>query len=284
MESPIAFCILHQTISLFIKLTAIAKIFISILRKVILINEVIARVIRRIDIDHLHFAEIGFLQQLQFIQIIALDVNIFRVDAARRAISAHRLFTVKTQRLCNRLIRQHNRLFLVRPGELIAFLRTLYHRGRDFLTQHIRINGTHHIAIFVLGFCHCIRKQCSELCEILVRQIRRMHFKMFHVLNPPAFVDIPAVVCAVQISSLAAVPSTLRFLFSQSIFLIFVSAPVTQGEPLWNRLFTGVADSISTFILTPGFITKYSLAYRYQYPHRHLPEESDSYLHGSCWL
>ena len=158
MKATIAFGILNQLVSFFIKLTAISEVFFGILREIVLVNKVIACVIRRIDIDHLHFAEIGLLQQLQRLQIIALDIDIFRVDAAWSSIFTDRLFTVKAQCLCNRLIRQHNRLFLIWPCKLITFLRAFYHSGRDFLTQYIRINSTHDIAIFIFCFRHCIRK------------------------------------------------------------------------------------------------------------------------------
>ena len=46
--------------------------------KVVLIHEVIARVVGRVYVDHLHLAEIGFLQQLQNLQVIALNIEVLR--------------------------------------------------------------------------------------------------------------------------------------------------------------------------------------------------------------
>lgn len=48
MKATIAFGILNQLVSFFIKLTAISEVFFGILREIVLVNKVIACVIRRI--------------------------------------------------------------------------------------------------------------------------------------------------------------------------------------------------------------------------------------------
>ena len=52
--------------------------------KIVLIDKVVARIVRWIDINHLHAPEIGGLQQLEHLQIVALYVQVLRfvkVDA-----------------------------------------------------------------------------------------------------------------------------------------------------------------------------------------------------------
>ena len=44
--------------------------------KIVRINEVVAGVVGRIDIDHLHLPVVGSLQELQHLQIVALNVQI----------------------------------------------------------------------------------------------------------------------------------------------------------------------------------------------------------------
>ena len=57
-------------------------------RKVIIVHKgIIPRIIRRIDIDHLHLAEIRLLEQLQHIEIVSLDVEVLAVKRARRAVA-----------------------------------------------------------------------------------------------------------------------------------------------------------------------------------------------------
>ncbi|GFI54973.1 hypothetical protein IMSAG013_00010 [Clostridiales bacterium] len=47
--------------------------------KIILIHKVVAGVVRRIDIDHLHLAVVGGLQKLENFQIVALYVQVLRI-------------------------------------------------------------------------------------------------------------------------------------------------------------------------------------------------------------
>ena len=80
MESSIAFIIPHHTISFFIGLPTITCIFNSTLREIIFIDKVVACIIGWIDINHLDLAEIRLPQELQGIEIVALDVDIFTIN------------------------------------------------------------------------------------------------------------------------------------------------------------------------------------------------------------
>lgn len=80
MILPIAFIILHHTISFFIGLPTITCIFSSTLREIIFIDKVVACIIGWIDINHLDLAEIRLPQELQGIEIVALDVDIFTIN------------------------------------------------------------------------------------------------------------------------------------------------------------------------------------------------------------
>ena len=152
METAVAFGVLHHAVALFIELTAVGKILIRTLSKVILIHKVVAGVVRRINVDHLDFSEIGFLQQLQHFEVVALNIEVFggiKVHAASAAIRFSLtvcpggncfIFTNRTQRLVDGCVGKQNRLFLVRPSELIAFLVTVHHLAGNLLHQHILIN------------------------------------------------------------------------------------------------------------------------------------------------
>lgn len=182
MKSPVAFTILHHAITIFIGLSTIICIFGSTLREVIFIDEVIACIIGWIDVNHLDLAEICFPQELQGIEIVALDVDIFAINVPPRCtIATDRLFFVKTQRLGNGLIREQNRLPLIRPGELVALLVTVYDHCIDFLHQDVFINRTNDISCFINRLRHSVRKQCCQLLVVLLCQIWCMHLKLLHV-------------------------------------------------------------------------------------------------------
>lgn len=42
------------------------------------VDELVTGVVRRIDKNHLHLAEVGFLQELQHFEIVAFDEQVFR--------------------------------------------------------------------------------------------------------------------------------------------------------------------------------------------------------------
>ena len=79
MEAPITFAVLYETVSFLIGLSAIARIIFGTLGKIIFIDKIISRIIGRVNINHLHLAEIGFLQQFQGIQIVPFDIDILAI-------------------------------------------------------------------------------------------------------------------------------------------------------------------------------------------------------------
>jgi hypothetical protein len=56
MKPAVAFGVLHKAVAVFVKLPAVGKVFIRTLRKVVLIDKVVAGIIRRVDVNHLYLA------------------------------------------------------------------------------------------------------------------------------------------------------------------------------------------------------------------------------------
>ena len=180
MKSSIAFAVWHQSISFFIGLPAALCIICCLLRKIIFINEVISRVIGRIDVNYLHLPQIRFLEKLQGIQIIAFDVDILRVRPAGGPIPSHRFFFFEAKCLGNGRIRKGHGFSLIRPGKLVPFLPIVHHLGIDFLHQYILVDGPDRVSILILCFRHRIREQGCQLLIVFLCQIRRMHLKLVH--------------------------------------------------------------------------------------------------------
>lgn len=80
MKSAVAFRILYQPIPFFVSLPTVFHIVICLFGKIVLIDKIISRVIRWININHLHFSKIGFPQDFQGVEVIAFDVDIFAID------------------------------------------------------------------------------------------------------------------------------------------------------------------------------------------------------------
>ena len=152
MKTTIALRICHHAVPFFVILTAVAHIILGALCKIILVDKVIARIVWRINVDHLDLAQIGFLQELQHFQIIALDVEVLTVKATGSAIFANAIRHNGTQRCRDgRICRQHC-LFLVRPCKLVTLFPTLHDGTGKLLPQNVKINGVFHLAVtFYLG-------------------------------------------------------------------------------------------------------------------------------------
>ena len=126
MKAAIAFGVCHHTVAFFVILAAVSHVILGALCKVVLIDKIIAGVVRRVNVDHLNLAQICFLQELQHFQVIALDIKVLTVKTAGCAIFAHTVSCHRTQRCRDgRICRQH-RLFLVRPCKLVTLFPTLH--------------------------------------------------------------------------------------------------------------------------------------------------------------
>ena len=175
MEAAVAFGVCHHAVAFFVILTAVAHVILSALCKVILINKVIARIVRRVNVNHLDLAQIGFLQELQHFQIIALNIEVLAVKTAGCTVLAHAVCHNRAQRCRNgRICRQH-RLFLVRPSKLIAFLPTFYDGIGKLLPQNVKINGVFYLAVaFHLG--NCIGEQLADQLNVALYTVKAVHF------------------------------------------------------------------------------------------------------------
>ena len=81
METAVALGVaLHRVcdeITVLITCTARLLVFINPLCEVVIVNEIVAGVIRRVNVNHLDFAKICFAEHFQHIKVVTLDVEIF---------------------------------------------------------------------------------------------------------------------------------------------------------------------------------------------------------------
>ena len=135
MKSPISFCICHELAAFFVHLPGFFQIFILYPSEIILVNKVVTRVVRRIDVDHLDLAEVGLLEELEGIQVIALDKQILR------GIKIHALFPAGAQGFGDGRVGGQQRLPFPWPVEVVALLRAFDDMPRKFLAEQIEVEG-----------------------------------------------------------------------------------------------------------------------------------------------
>ena len=122
----------------------------------VLVDEVVAGVVRRIDIDHFHFAGVIRLQEFQRFQIVAFDKEIVRV----REIHAFRRTEAQTVR--GRRVGGKDGGALARPVQAVTFLRAFGQRPRQFLTQQVEIHDGRGFAMCVPAFADAVGEESGD--------------------------------------------------------------------------------------------------------------------------
>ena len=140
-----------------------------IVLKIIRINKILARVVRRIDIDQLDFARIAFLQQLEHFQVVAFDHQVLRgfpIDAFLRA---------RAQGAGARGQRHLPRLPLAMPVQAIFLIGIGYRLVAYQGLEYIHIQRGRGLA-FMHCFAHQFRKECLELADVVSHQVSALRF------------------------------------------------------------------------------------------------------------
>ena len=103
-----------ETTAFLVEITAPRVIFAARFGEVVVVDEVMARIVRWVDVDELHPAGVGLLQDLERIKVVALDVEVLS------RVPILRLTGLGNHRLADRAARLGLGLALAGPGELIS--------------------------------------------------------------------------------------------------------------------------------------------------------------------
>ncbi len=147
MKAAITFSIalhwINKLVAFFIKGTTCSLEVITRLCEIIIIDEIIACIIGWINVNHFDTTEIGFAKDFEDIEVIALDIQIFR------GVEVNRFFTTRTQSFINRLVGKTGSRSLIRPRELIAFFAIVEHIVRQFRTELVEVDSQLRLAILI---------------------------------------------------------------------------------------------------------------------------------------
>ena len=174
MKPSIGVGILEQAVFVFVVHSHLLVFFFLRAHEIVGIDEVVAGVVRRVDIDHLDLAEIALLQELEDFQIIALDVEVFG------GVPVLAFFHAGAQGLPNWLVGFHDCRLLTDPCELVCLV-AVHHVRREHLFQQLKIDRPFvHLllrrAVFLIQhFRDAVGKQGGNAVYILRRHIRRLH-------------------------------------------------------------------------------------------------------------
>lgn len=174
MKPSVGVGILEQTVFVLVVHSHLRVFFFLRAHEIVGVDEIVAGVVRRVDVDHLDLAEIALLQKLEDFQIIALDVEVFG------SVPVLALCHTRAQGLTDRLVGFHDCRLLADPCELVCLV-AVHHVRREHLFQQFKIDRplVHLLlrrAVFLIQHLRdAVGKQGSNAVYILRRHIRRFH-------------------------------------------------------------------------------------------------------------
>ena len=179
MEASVCIGILEQAVFVLVEHAHLLVFLFLRPHKIIGIDEVVARVIRRVDINHLHLAEIAFLQEFEHFQIVALDVEVFGT------VPVFAFFDAWAQRLADGLVGFHNRRLFANPRKFVCFV-AVHHVGGKHLLEQFKIDGAFvyllllRAAFLVQLFRHAVREKGGDAVDVLGGQVGGFKFRFVH--------------------------------------------------------------------------------------------------------
>ena len=175
MEPSVGVGVLEQAVFVLVVHSHLLVFFFLRAHEIIGIDEVVAGVVRRVDVDHLYLAEIALLQELEDFQIVALDVEIFG------GVPVLAFLHTGAQRLANGLVGFHNRRLLAHPGKLVALV-AVHHVRREHLLQQLKVDCPLDPAVSVRRLGNAVREQGCNTVYVLRRHVRRFKFHLVHLV------------------------------------------------------------------------------------------------------
>ena len=164
-----------EPVALFVELPAAGHVLVRGLCEVILVNEIIASIVRRVDVYHLNFPEIGLPQEFEHLEIVSFDVEV------PGAVEVHALGTAGAEGGCGRGVGVEYGVALVGPLKAVAFLVALDYFVRKFLPEQVEVDGGDDFAVFVLRLCEAVGEQSADFLYVFVYQVLGMHSEVFHI-------------------------------------------------------------------------------------------------------
>lgn len=143
------------------------------LREIVVVDEVVARVVGRVDVDHLDLAGVGVAQELERVEVVALDVEVLG------RVPVHALLRARAQALVDLAVRLLLGLTLTRPGELVALPLPLGDVAHA-LPQRVDVDGVAQAPVGLADLGHDLGEELCQLLYVLVKDVR---CRQIHVLH-----------------------------------------------------------------------------------------------------
>ena len=159
MKPAVALGVGDQTATFVVIVAALRVVFAARFGEVVVVDEVMARIVGRVDVDEFHLAGVGFLQDLERVEVVALDVEVLR------GAPIFGLARLGNHRLVDGAARLGLGLALTRPSELIT-LTLAFSYITQKIAQRVEVHCTCKLTVGVLYLGHHLREQLGNLLDV----------------------------------------------------------------------------------------------------------------------
>ena len=177
MEAAVGLGVGHQAAALLVVVAALGVVFRACLGEVVVVNEVVTRVVRGIDVDQLHLAGIGFAHDLEGLEVVTLDVEVLG------RIPVLGLLGAGAHGLLGGTARLELGLALAGPSELITLARAVNHLAGEVVAKGIEVDGEPDVAVGVRCLGHHVGEERGDLGDVLLREVGGLPADLIHAFS-----------------------------------------------------------------------------------------------------
>ena len=174
MEASVGLGVGDESSAGFVLLGGLEEVVLHAVGEVVVVDEVVARVVGRVDVDHLDLAEVGLLQELEDFEVVALDVEVFRL------LEIHALGFAGAQRLVDGRVGGGDGFALAGPVERVALDGAFDDAAGKLLAQEIEIDGTAGLALVVPALGDAVGEKRGDFLDVGLREVGGTHLGFGH--------------------------------------------------------------------------------------------------------
>ena len=168
MELTIRLCVLYYALALFVDNTGSLILFALGTMEVIMIHEVVACIVRRVDVYHLHLAHIGVLEQFEHFEVVALNIEVLG------GVPVDALFRTRAQGFSTRSHRLTLSSPLANPREVIHLWGIVHRIITQQRTQFLKVHHVPQLSVLPCRFRKARGAYPVERIQVQLRPIHRL--------------------------------------------------------------------------------------------------------------
>ncbi len=179
VRSTITVGIFGGTITFFVMLATVYRVFVNILDGIVLVGGIVAHVVEQICMGRFSFARMNFLWRLGRFRVVAFGVGIFNV------VRIGAFFSTEARNFEGEDVNGRGELFLVEPDGLMTFILTIGGHRVSFLRWGVFVGDAGGFTIFISNFNCYVERRDHRFYGIFIHFVQYIRFWFVRFHYPP---------------------------------------------------------------------------------------------------